>query len=688
MSLVGSLEDLGLGEILQIVSLSGKSGVLWIRSRHGEGHVVFSRGLIRGAFVKDGARDLLDLVTAAGVLPADQLHALDQAARVEGVPLEALLGARTSLDARCIDELRGRHVEETVLRMFGWLSGEFSFEIRDEPRGVDIAEELLLRTGINAQFLALEGTRIRDEGGGEEPEIGGSPLDSQDTADADDETSFADVASEDDEFAHEVELTADDELEAEAMPAGPDDDALAVAAVPVWPAEPSARPAAPSAIRGLRDAAMVAPIEGELLDEAEELPVGLGLDGPTLDGPAELQITVLELVDGEVGSDELPAVLPDAGEAGHDDEPTLSAGVGAAAAPSAPAPAAARRAPSFSAGPVPVVVVDRELAVLEWVKRALAPLPVRAHIFQRSEQAITRIRQYVARGELPLVLLTSGTPPDPVSGARNWSEIAARLRAQVPNLPLVLLAAPETPVVPANERAIPDALAARPDLTTLSDERARERRETLAAELRGALERAHGKAAPRAPVAAPREEPADALRGLREVSARLRDPSSRGDVLRLLLEYAARTFERVAIFAIRDGEAFGVAQIGLPSAGGPDDVDLRRIHFPADEAAWFRKVLEARAPLRATTGDDGDRDLASRLGRAMPPDVYVAPIESGERIAAVLYADNLATRRPLGDSSALEVVLHEAGLALERAVLERALEQAEGERVAAEPEPF
>ncbi|HSJ98387.1 MAG TPA: DUF4388 domain-containing protein, partial [Myxococcota bacterium] len=81
MSLVGSLEDLGLGEILQIVSLSGKSGVLWIRSRHGEGHVVFSRGLIRGAFVKDGVKDLRDLVAAAGVLPAPQLDALDRTAR-------------------------------------------------------------------------------------------------------------------------------------------------------------------------------------------------------------------------------------------------------------------------------------------------------------------------------------------------------------------------------------------------------------------------------------------------------------------------------------------------------------------------------------------------------------------------------------------------------------------------------
>jgi hypothetical protein len=673
MSLVGSLEDLGLGEILQIVSLSGKSGVLWVRSRHGEGHVVFSRGLIRGAFVKDGPKDLRDLVATAGVLPAEQLQTLENAARDEGAPLEALLCARTSLDAGCIDELRGRHVEETVLRMFGWLTGEFSFEIRDEPRGGDIAEELLLRTGLNAQFLALEGTRLRDEGaGGEEPAIGGEP-------DEDDETSFADVAGDDD---HEVVLTADDEFEAEALPAGLDDEDAPLAA-------PVER-AAVAPIEPVR--ATVAPIEAELLDEAAPTVVEPpASERSGVEGPAELQITVLELVDEQVDGADLPAVLPGsaAAAANEEEETTLSAGLAAAAAAATPAPAP-RPAGLPSHGQVPVVVSDRELVVLEWVKRALAPLPVRVHIFQRSEQAITRIRQYVARGELPLVLLTTGTPPDPVSGARDWAQIAARLRAQVPSLPLVLLAATGASVSPANERAIPDALATRPDLTTLSDERARERRETLAGELRGALERAYGRTAPREAAPAARDEPGDALRGLREVSARLRDPSSRGDVLRLVLDYAARTFDRVAIFAVRDGEAFGVAQSGLPGAGGPDDVDLRRIHFSADETSWLRKVLESRAPVRAAPGDDGDRDLASRLGNAVPPEVYVAPIESGERIAAVLYADNLVTRRPLGDTSALEVVLHEAGLALERAVLERALEQAEGDRAsaAAEPDPF
>ncbi|MCX5740039.1 MAG: hypothetical protein NTZ61_16385, partial [Proteobacteria bacterium] len=67
-----------------------------------------------------------------------------------------------------------------------------------------------------------------------------------------------------------------------------------------------------------------------------------------------------------------------------------------------------------------------------------------------------------------------------------------------------------------------------------------------------------------------------------------------------------------------------------------------------------------------------------------PGELYLAPIESSGEVAALLYADNAATLRPLGDTNALEVLLHEAGLALDRAVLERALEDVEGsERPAA-----
>ena len=62
MSLVGSLEDLGLGDILQIVSLSRKSGLLVLRSDAGEGRIVLHDGQVRAAFVKGEPEDLQALV--------------------------------------------------------------------------------------------------------------------------------------------------------------------------------------------------------------------------------------------------------------------------------------------------------------------------------------------------------------------------------------------------------------------------------------------------------------------------------------------------------------------------------------------------------------------------------------------------------------------------------------------------
>jgi hypothetical protein len=70
--------------------------------------------------------------------------------------------------------------------------------------------------------------------------------------------------------------------------------------------------------------------------------------------------------------------------------------------------------------------------------------------------------------------------------------------------------------------------------------------------------------------------------------------------------------------------------------------------------------------------DDGDRDLALQLGEEAPVEAYVAPIRSEGQVVALLYTDNLPAADPVGDTTILEIALHEAGLALERALLARA----------------
>jgi hypothetical protein len=155
-------------------------------------------------------------------------------------------------------------------------------------------------------------------------------------------------------------------------------------------------------------------------------------------------------------------------------------------------------------------------------------------------------------------------------------------------------------------------------------------------------------------------------------AARLRDPAFRGEVLPLVLRLAAETFPRVAVFMIREGAALGMAQAGLPGAGGPDDSGIRRVALRADEPAWFRRVLETREPGAGPPSDAGDLRLSALLGSAPPSRAFVAPLATGSAVVALLYADTLPGDGPLPETGALEALLRAAGQALDRALRDRA----------------
>jgi hypothetical protein len=398
-----------------------------------------------------------------------------------------------------------------------------------------------------------------------------------------------------------------------------------------------------------------------------------GHDGDDAEGEAEVALLADE---DEAGEPIAEADLLEAGVAEAEETPAIAAPAPAAVAREtrAAAPPEPQRRPGSA--PAAVVAIDHDLASLEWLKAALGPVHPRVHIFQRSDQGISRIRQYLARGETPLVVLSAEAPADPVSGARDAAEIIRRLKVQAPRMPVLLVQRAGEP--PALAGA--DGGLEKPTATQLADPRCAGDRERLALALRSSLaeQLVRGAVVTREGGAPGGGMSMETLARLRAASARLRDPGSRGDVLSLALRFAAETFSRVAIFMLRDDQVLGLAQIGLPKAGGPGDASIGEVVLPYRESSWFRRVIDGRNALRAAPEDEGDQRLAVLLGNTIPSEAYVAPIESGERVVALLYGDNLPGGEPIGDTSALEVVLHEAGLALERAVLERALAEAEG----------
>jgi hypothetical protein len=616
MSLAGSLEDLGLGDILQIISLSRKSGVLAIRSGPGEGQIVFRDGRVVGAFCKGGPTDLAGMLVAAGALAERDFAAAARAARDAGTDVVSELAERGLVDAARVDELRRAQIERAAFTMFAWPTGEFSFEVCDGLDGVDPA--LCVEPGLDVQYLAMEGARLRDEES-RDPVTRADPLDP---------TSFADLGEElrSDELEIRGEPAEEVELELIAEPVHDDGEAVAALAEPLawdddadaapWPElEAVAEPAPPST--AAETAERIALAVAERLAEA-----------PALAAP--------------------PAA-------------------GAVAVGQRPPPPAAATAGVRST--TPVVVLDPELAVLEWVKASLRDAFERVHIFQKTELAIARIRQYLVHRKAPLVAISDRAPPDPVSGVGDSSAIVARLKAQAPRMRVLLLAEAGAPAGEA------DGVLARPPEAELHDPRRAAALRQRGEALRRAVVQHGADAAERRPA---RAEPPP-LGRLKQVSAELREAVPRGEIIPVVLHFAAEHFARVALFLVRDDLAVGMAQLGLPRCGGPDDAALRDLAIPADEPAWFREVFARRASVRGPVRDAGDRALARLLGDRLPPEAYVAPLESGDRVVALLYADNLPGGEPLRDAEALEVILHEAGLALDRAALERQLAEFEAD---------
>lgn len=108
----------------------------------------------------------------------------------------------------------------------------------------------------------------------------------------------------------------------------------------------------------------------------------------------------------------------------------------------------------------PVIVIDADLRLLEWVKDSLEPGFERVHVFQRSELGLARIRQYLARACEPLLLLAPTMPVDRLTGIVDAVDFVRRLRIQAPRLGVIWLREQDSPRLPAGCPA--DGVATRP----------------------------------------------------------------------------------------------------------------------------------------------------------------------------------------------------------------------------------
>ncbi|HEX9019715.1 MAG TPA: DUF4388 domain-containing protein [Nitrospirota bacterium] len=167
MSLVGRLEDLALPDIFQIISLSKKTGTLIVRSRKGTGMVVFKDGQVIQA-ASDSIRDSLgNILVSQGMLNEAALSkALALQKREINKPLGMILVEMGAVPARTLEGVVRRQIEEIIYDLLAWEEGFFNFELGEIAPADKIeidTQEFLLRSGISAEYLLMEGTRLLDE---------------------------------------------------------------------------------------------------------------------------------------------------------------------------------------------------------------------------------------------------------------------------------------------------------------------------------------------------------------------------------------------------------------------------------------------------------------------------------------------------------------------------------------------
>lgn len=157
---------------------------------------------------------------------------------------------------------------------------------------------------------------------------------------------------------------------------------------------------------------------------------------------------------------------------------------------------------------------------------------------------------------------------------------------------------------------------------------------------------------------------------MRSLINELADPDDINQLAQTVLRLANEYLDRAALFAASPTRFIGLGGFGPTGSGSEMSQLARQIRIARDEDSVLRDVTlnqtVHRGKLRKTRANVR---LLQGLGSVQPTQVIVIPIENDGAPVGVLYGDNAGSRTPIGKTSGLEIFLEQAGLALHNAII-------------------
>ncbi len=177
------------------------------------------------------------------------------------------------------------------------------------------------------------------------------------------------------------------------------------------------------------------------------------------------------------------------------------------------------------------------------------------------------------------------------------------------------------------------------------------------------------------------EAPSKAISTLRSMFDELRFPTATAEVTLLILRYASEVVNRAVLFMVKKDEVRGLGQFGIELEGQSADQVVRNIKIPMDQPSLFRSVVEQRRSfLGPLEENESNKYLLNEIGGMQPDMVMAIPLVVDGKVALVVYGDNLPEKKPIKGMDTLEIFMSQAGMALEKALLEKRLAEFQREK--------
>jgi CheY-like chemotaxis protein len=158
----------------------------------------------------------------------------------------------------------------------------------------------------------------------------------------------------------------------------------------------------------------------------------------------------------------------------------------------------------------------------------------------------------------------------------------------------------------------------------------------------------------------------------------LRRPHDATQISQLVMKVAREFFERGILFLVKTEEVRGLGGFGPAPRDESLDLSVREIVIPLAERSVFQEVASTRKPFVGPIPDaKWTSFLMTRIGRFKSDSMALLPLLAHREAIALFFGDNPDSGRELGRLDALEVFIHQAGVALENAFLQRKLQAAQ-----------